>query len=330
MQARAVVVREPGGPEVLQVHEVDVRDPGPGEIRVRVGAAGLNRADLLQRRGLYPAPPGHSSEILGMEFAGEVESCGAETARFRPGDRVMGIVGGAAMCELLCVQEREAVAVPAGLQLQEAAAIPEAFMTAYDALSLQVRLATAEWVLIHAVTSGVGTAAVQIVRATGARSIGTSRTVAKLKRIEACAPDATLVVPEGKFSEESRRLTGGRGVDVVLDLVGAAYLSENLASLAPQGRMIVLGLMGGVTAPMPLGVLLSQRITLIGSTLRHRPIEEKIALARSFERHLIPLFEAKRLRPVLDEVFPVDRVRAAHERMERNENVGKIVVAFST
>ncbi len=328
MKARAVVVRTPGGPEVLELAEVDVRDPGPGEIRVRVRAAGVNRADLLQRRGLYPPPPGSPPDVLGLEFAGEVEACGPGTSLHRPGDRVMGLVGSGGMSELVCVHEREAVSIPRGMDFAAAAAIPEAFMTAYDALFLQAKASMGDRVLIHAVASGVGTAAVQLVRAAGARSIGTSRSEAKLRAVQGLGLDEPLLVEEGKFAERCLALTGGRGVDVLLDFVGASYLAENIASLAPGGRMVVLGLMGGVLGEMSLGLLLSRRLAMMGSTLRARPLEEKIALSRVFEAHVVPLFEAGVLRPVVDRTFAAAEVRAAHERMESNENVGKMVVVF--
>lgn len=327
-RGRAVVARSPGGPEVLAIDTVEVRDPGPGEIAVRVRAAGVNRADLLQRRGMYPPPPGAPADVLGLEYAGEVEACGPLTARFRPGDRVMGIVGGGGQCERVLVHEREAISVPAGMSWTDAAAIPEAFLTAFDALVTQGGLATGQWVLVHAAASGVGTAAVQLVRAANARCIGTSRTAAKLDRVRRLGLDEALAVADGRFAERCRALTDGRGVELIIDFVGAAYLGENIAALAPGGRVVVLGLLGGSQGELPLGIVLTRRLTLIGSTLRGRPIEEKIALARAFEARGMPLFAAGRIRPVVDAVLPLERVREAHERLERNDTVGKIVLTL--
>lgn len=327
-RVQAIVIREAGGPEVLQLGTLDVRDPGFGEIRVDVAAAGVNRADLLQRRGLYPAPPGAPKHVPGLEYAGTVAEVGAGVSRFEVGDRVMGIVGGGGLAERLVVHEREAIPAPRGLDLTEAAAIPEVFLTAFDALIVQAELGLGEVALLHAVGSGVGTAAIQLCRAVGARPVGTSRTPQKLERCRDLGLFDGIVVDDGAFAAKLETLTGGRRADVILDPVGAAYLEENLDALADRGRLVVIGLMGGASGTVPLGNLMRRRGRILGSVLRARPLEEKAALAQRFAREVLPLFEAGRLRPVIDEVLPMRDAQVAHRRMEANESFGKIVLSW--
>lgn len=333
---RVIVITSPGGPEVLQEREAPTPEPGPGEIRVRVAGVGVNRADLLQRRGRYPAPPGSPAEIPGLEYAGTVDDVGAGVTRWRPGDLVMGIVGGGAYAEMVVVDEREALPVPAGLRLEEAAAIPEAFLTAHDALFTLLKLTSGESLLIHAVGSGVGLAALQLARAAGARVIGTSRSAWKLERAGELGLDVPILVggsaggaTELEFAEAVRRETGGEGVAAVLDLVGGGYLAEDLHALAPRGRVALVGLVAGRRTELDLGLLLGKRITLIGTVLRSRSLEEKIAVAEAFRRDALPLFEEGRLHPVVDRIFPFDEVRAAHEYVEENRNFGKVVLRWA-
>jgi putative PIG3 family NAD(P)H quinone oxidoreductase len=328
-KARAVRIRGAGGPEVLSLGEIDVREPGHGELRVRVAAAGLNRADTLERRGFYPAPPGAPKDVPGLEYAGTVESVGDGVARFSVGDRVMGIVAGGGMAELVVVHEREAVPVPEGMSLEDAGAVPEVFMTAYDALFRQARIGLGSFVLLHAVGSGIGTAALQLCHAAGATPIGTTRTEAKLARCAALGLAVHgIVATDGRFAARVSEITGGRMADVVLDTVGAAYLGENVAALAPRGTMVVLGLLGGVGGELPLGLVLGKRLTIVGSVLRARPLEEKAALAQAFAHDVLPLFAAKSLRPIVDAVLPIADVAEAHRRMDANETFGKLVLAF--
>jgi putative PIG3 family NAD(P)H quinone oxidoreductase len=328
--ARAVRIKEPGGPEVLHVERVSVDDPGPDQILVEVAAAGLNRADLLQRRGLYPSPPGVVSDVPGLEYAGRVAARGDGSKRFEIGAEVMGIVAGGGMSTHLVVHEREAIAVPAGLALSHAAAIPEAFLTAYDALFLQADLACGEHVLLHAVASGVGTAALQLVRYAGAHAIGTSRTEDKLDRAGELGLAHAILALDGKFAAQVREHTGGVGADVILDTIGASYLEENLDALAPRGRMVVIGLLGGVSGTLALGTLLRKRARVLGSVLRSRPLEEKIALAMRFGDRIAPLFASDGpLSAVVDEVLPMTEIQEAHARMERNETFGKIVLTWT-
>jgi NADPH2:quinone reductase len=324
---RAIVITQPGGPEVLREEERPAPEPGPGQIRVRVRASALNRADLMQRRGHYPAPPGAPADIPGLEYAGEVEALGPGCTLWEPGSRVMGIVGGGGHAEYVRVHEREAIAVPEGFSWPEAAAIPEAFLTAYDALR-QLGVRMGETVLIHAVGSGVGTAALQLARAAGATTLGTSRTAAKLERATALGLHLAIDTSREEWVARVERETGGQGVAAILDLVGGDFLEGNLRVLAPRGRAIVVGTIAGGKAPLDLGLLLRKRLTLVGTMLRSRPLEEKIALARDFAAHALPLFSSAALRPVVGHTFPFSAIQDAHRLMESNDSFGKIVLEF--
>jgi len=324
---RAVRIREPGDVDVLELGEVSLRDPGPGEVRVRVEAAGLNRADLLQRAGAYPAPPGVMPDVPGLEYAGVVEALGAEVRGVAVGDRVMGLVGGGAMAEALVVHHRELMAVPEGMALADAAAIPEAFATAWDALT-QAGAGMGDVVLVHAAASGVGTAATQIARLMGARVIGTGRSGAKLARCREWGLEESVVAKDGRFADAVTALTGGAGATVVIDLVGGDYVAESLRCVATGARLVLLATVGGSTATLPLGLALSRRVTIKGTVLRSRALEEKIALARGFARAVLPGFARGALRPVVDAVLPMTEVREAHRRMARDETVGKIVLRW--
>jgi putative PIG3 family NAD(P)H quinone oxidoreductase len=319
-----------GGPEVIRIGEVPEPSPGRGEVLVRVRAASLNRADLLQRRGLYAPPAGIRPDVPGLELAGEVVRAGESVTAFRPGDRVMAIAAGEAQAELAIVAERMLVPVPAALSFEEAAALPEAGITAHDALFTIGGLRPGWTVLVHAAGSGVGTIAVQLVRAAGATSIGTSRTAEKLEQARGLGLDHGLVVAKDapRFADEVRRLSGGEGARIVLDFVGASYAPENLAAVALRGTIVVIGTMGGVDAATDLRLLLQKRVALVGTNLRMRPLEEKIAATQAFARDVLPLVAAGRVRPVVDEVLPFDRAREAHERMERNASFGKLVLRF--
>jgi putative PIG3 family NAD(P)H quinone oxidoreductase len=327
---KAVLFDGSGGPEVVRIGDVPEPAPGRGEVLVRVRAASLNRADLLQRRGHYAPPPGTRPDVPGLELAGEVVRAGEGVTGFRPGDRVMAIAAGEAQAELAVVHERMLMPAPAALSYEEAAALPEAGITAHDALFTVGGLRPGWTVLVHAAGSGVGTVAVQLARAAGATTIGTSRTADKLEQARALGLDHGLVVAREapRFADEVRRLTGGEGARIVLDLVGAAYTPENLAAVALRGTIVVIGTMGGVDAATDLRVLLSRRVALVGTNLRMRPLEEKIAATQAFARDVLPLVAAGRVRPVVDEVLPFERAREAHERMERNASFGKLVLRF--
>ena len=282
IEARVVRIVGKGEVDVLQLGNAQVRDAGPGEVRVRVAAAGLNRADILQRRGLYPAPPGVAADVPGLEYSGTVESVGEGVREWVAGDRVMGIVAGGAMATHVVVHARETMRVPEGLSLHEAAAIPEVFLTAYDALFVQGGLRFGELVLVHSIGSGVGTAVLQLGLAAGARVIGTSRTQDKLERARGLGLRDALLATDNSFSRALTDLSGGRLVDVIVDTVGAAYLGENLKVLASSGRLVVVGLLGGASAELPLWLLLAKRASVIGTVLRSRPLEEKISLTQAF------------------------------------------------
>jgi putative PIG3 family NAD(P)H quinone oxidoreductase len=322
---RAVVLREHGGPEVLVITESADPVPGPEEVLVRVHATALNRADLLQRMGMYPNPSPADDEIPGLEFAGEVVSCGPRVLMWRPGDRVMGIVSGGAYAEKLVIHERQAMEVPAGMSWTDAAAIPEVFITAWDALVVQGGLTSGRWAMVHAGASGVGTAAIQICRAIGARVIVTC----SAGKVQACRGlGADVVVDYGSqdFVEAAREATGGAGVDVVLDVIGGEYVEKNVAALAVKGRIIQVGVMAGKPLPFNVGLLLGKRATITGTVLRARPTEEKIAISRRFAAEMLPLFSTGALLPVVDSVYSFADVAEAQQRMASNANTGKIVL----
>ena len=328
---RAIVIREPGGPEVLELRELPLPEPGRGQVRVRVAASGINRADLLQRRGGYPAPAGWPAEIPGLEFAGTVEALGEDTAtlgQVRIGDRVMGIVGGGGYAEAVVVHARELVPVPARVSLAEAGGIAEVFMTAFDALLTQMKLRLGETLLVHAVGSGVGTAALQLACVAGARVIGTSRTPAKLARAQELGLYEGVHVSDASWPERVLGLTGGRGADVILDLVGAPYLAGNQKVLAARGRMIVVGVTGGGKVAIDLRALLTRRASITGTVLRARPLEEKIVLARAFTERVVPLLTAGTVRPVVDAIYQPEQVAEAHARLEASDTFGKLLLSW--
>jgi len=329
---KAVVITEPGGVESLEIQEVETPPPPTADrVRVRVYASALNRADVLQRMGRYPAPSGAPANIPGLEFAGEVDLVGPEVRDWKTGDRVFGICGGGAHAQYVNVPASHLAPVPAQLDFSAAAAVPEVFITAHDALFTQAHLQPGENVLVHAAGSGVGTAAIQLIRTVGARSIGTSRTADKLERATQFGLDHALVVGDDPLSlvNEIRELTHGEGVDVVLDLVGAAYLDANIRAMANGGRMILVGTTSGAKATLDFGLMMSKRLTLKGTVLRARSVEEKATATRLFAKHVVPLLAEGLVKPVIDRVYPLTEVREAHMRMESNENFGKIVLKVS-
>lgn len=325
---RAIVIREPGGPEVLELKEVKTPTPTRGEARVRVRATAVNRADLLQRLGMYPAPADAPRDIPGLEYAGEVDCVGEDTPGVNVGDRVFGLAGGGTYAEQLVVPVGTVAKIPDGVSFTDAAAIPEAFLTAYDAMVTQGGLAAGRTVLISAVGSGVGTAAVQIARAIGATSIGTARTASKLERATQLGMDHGVVASDGKFADAVMKACP-RGVDVVLELVGGAYVAEDLACLATLGRIVLVGLLAGRATELDLGLVLRKRARILGTVLRARPLEEKIALARVLDHNLAPLVARGVIRPVIDTVMPLASAGEAHKFMASNEGFGKIVLEVS-
>src|SRR5947209_3793348 len=321
---RAVVITRPGGPEVLEIQEVETPEPVADLVRVRVRAAGINRADLLQRAGGYPAPAGAPSDIPGLEFAGVVDAVGPLVRMWKPGQRVMGLAGGGAQAEYILVHEGMLVEIPPNLDFEQAAGIPEVFMTAHDALFTQAGLQMGERVLIHAAGSGVGTAAIQLAHAAGATTFGTSRTSDKLERARQLGLDFGL--SDKNFAAEVNRLTNDGGVHVVLDFIGAPYLAQNLEALTTWGRMVFLATLGGVQANVNLGMLMSKRISMRGCTLRTRTLEEKLAVTRRFATSALPLLANGKVKPVIEQVYSMEEVGKAHIEMEENKNFGKLVV----
>ena len=331
---RAVVITSHGGVGGIGVMEVE-SPPAPmaDRVRVRVHAAGLNHADILQRRGSYPAPPGYPQNIPGLEFAGEVEAIGDAVGAWKIGDRVFGIIAGGAQAELVVVPESNLARVPAQLSWDEAGAMPEVFITAHDALFTRAGLQMGDRVLVHAVASGVGTAAVQLAHAIGATVYGTSRNADKLNRMRELklGMDESVAVGDApaKFVEAVQKWTNGAGVDVILDLVGGSYFPPSLEALSIRGRIISVGTMAGAKSEIDLGLLLRKRAAIIGTMLRTRSIEEKADATRRFAAAVLPLVSRGRIRPVIDRVYPIDQVRDAHERLESNPSFGKIVLTFA-
>jgi putative PIG3 family NAD(P)H quinone oxidoreductase len=324
---RAVVIAGAGGPDVLNVQEVPRPEPGTGEVLVRVHAAALNRADIHQREGRYPAPPGWPRDIPGMEFAGEIAALGAGAHRWHEGDRVFGIAGGGAYAEYLVTHEDTLARVPKDMSWTDAAAVPEAFITAHDALR-QAEMRAGDRVLIHAVGSGVGLAAVQLVRALGGVAYGTARHQAKLDAARALGMEQGALVGDqaADLTGAFPALAAAGGANIVLDLLGGAYTGASVALMAPRGRLILLGTLAGPRTDLPLGPVLRGRLSIRGTVLRSRALEEKIAATREFETQVVPLLENGTVKATIDKIFPLDEVRAAHARMESNAGAGKIVL----
>lgn len=325
---KAVYVKEFGGAENLEIREVE-NPPSPtgNEVLVRVKASALNRADLLQRRGFYPAPLGFPERILGLEFSGEVAETGDEVTNFRIGDRVFGITAGGAQAEFLLTDESLLAKIPENLSFTEAAAVPEAFITARDAIFTLGNLKENETLLIHAVGSGVGLAALQLAKARNIKTFGTSRTADKLEECKKFGLDEAIPVSnETNFAEIIKEKNGGKGVDVILDLVGAAYFQKNLESLNLKGRLILVGTTSGAKAELNLGLVMSKRAKIIGTVLRSRPTEEKAEATRKFAEEVVPLFETGKLKPNIDKIFKIEEIRQAHEYLESNASFGKVVI----
>ncbi|HVF48802.1 MAG TPA: NAD(P)H-quinone oxidoreductase [Pyrinomonadaceae bacterium] len=330
---RAVKIVSYGGVEALEVCACARPEASGDRVLVRVHAAALNRADILQRRGRYPAPPGVPADIPGLEFAGEVEQLGAEARAFAVGQRVFGITGGGAQAEYVVVPEDALAPIPDALGYAEAAAVPEVFITAHDALMTQGGLKTGERVLIHAAGSGVGTAAIQLARAAGAGAIfGTARTQEKLERAAAFGLDRSIAVGDEPrvFADAVREWTNGAGVHVILDLVGASYLASNMDALALRGRLLLVGTLGGASAEFDFGLAMRKRLRITGTVLRARSALEKAQAVQSFAAHVLPLFARGALRPVVDSIYPLDEIRAAHERLESNRTFGKVVLKVTS
>lgn len=327
---KAVYITEFGGLENLELREIpEPPKPENTQVLVRVRSAGLNRADVLQVRGAYPPPAGYSPNIPGLEFAGEVAAIGDEVKNWSVGDRVFGLTAGEAQADFLLTDQTLLARIPDNLSFAEAAAIPEAFITAHDAIFTRGLLKTGETLLIHAVGSGVGLAALQLAKELGVTVIGTSRTADKLDRCKKFGLDAGISTHDGSdFASQIAEITDGRGVDVVLDLVGAAYFEQNLTSLAVKGRLVLVGLTSGRSAEFNLGMALQKRLTIVGTMLRGRPMIEKAEATGKFADEVIPLLAAGKVQPNVDRVFTASDVVAAYKYLESNESFGKVILEF--
>jgi len=327
---KAAIITKPGNVDVLEIQQVaEPPKPAADRVLVRVRAAALNRADVLQRQGNYQLPPGAPRDIPGMEFSGEVSQIGSEVASWHTGDRVFGICAGGAQAEFVTVPANHLARIPENLSWTDAAAVPEVFITAHDALFTQAGLQPGETVLIHAAGSGVGTAAIQLVHATGGLSFGTSRSADKLERAKEYGLNESLVVGNepARFVDVVRGWSNNRGVDVILDLVGAGYFEANLLAMAPTGRLMLVGTTSGSRANIDFGVVMSKRLSIRGTVLRGRSNEEKATATRLFSNHVVPLLSSGLVKPVVDIVYRLEAIREAHRLMESNQNFGKIVLS---
>ena len=325
---RAAVLTGVGGPDVLAVREAPRPSPAAGEVLVRVHTSALNRADLLQRAGRYPAPPGAPADIGGIEFDGEVASLGSDVTGWAPGDRVFAICGGGAHAEFVAAPSSTLVRIPDGMPWDEAGAIPEAFVTAHDALRTQAGLVAGEVVVVHAVASGVGLAMTQLAHAFGARVFGTTRTAAKLALARDHGMDDGWVA-SGDFAELRERLTaftGGRGAEVTIDLLGGPYVAASVEGAALKGRVVLVGAIAGSQATLDVRHVLSRRLTLKGTVLRSRSVAEKAAASRAFADEVVPLIAAGRVRANIDRTFDLAEIADAHRWVESNAGAGKVVI----
>ena len=321
----AITFYTPGGPEVLKHTQAPDPMPTPEQVLVRVRASALNRADTLQRQGLYPLPPGES-EILGLELAGEVEALGSAVTDVAVGDRVFGLVSSGGYAEKAVIDARMAMRIPDGWSFKEAAAVPEVYFTAQETIFILGGLKQGETILIHAGASGVGTAGIQMARETGAHIFVTAGSADKIQRCVELGATAGCNYKEQDFAQWIKEVTNGKGVDVIEDFIGAAYWDKNLQSLKIGGRLILVGLMGGVKAETNLGLILTKRLQVFGSVLRSRPLAEKIDITRRFQKNWLPLLTAGTIKPIIDRSFPLAQAGDAHQYMEGNKNFGKIIL----
>jgi NADPH:quinone reductase len=311
-----------GEAEALVVGERPTPEPGPGQVRIRVRVAGVNRPDILQRKGLYPPPEG-ASDILGLEVAGEIEAVGADVTRWRPGDRVCALLGGGGYADHAVVDARHVLPVPAGLDFIQTAALPETAFTVFTNVFEDGRLTAGETLLVHGATSGIGVMAIQAARAAGARVIATSRGADKARAARDLGADVSIDASDGRFLEAVQE---AGGADVVLDMVGAAYAEQNLKALKPGGRWVVIAFQSGNLAQVDLSRLMRGRLTLTGSTLRARAADEKARLTEAVEATLWPWVADGRIKPIVDRVFPLEEAAAAHRRLESGSHTGKVVL----
>jgi putative PIG3 family NAD(P)H quinone oxidoreductase len=322
---RAIQIVGQGKDAKLVVGEAPKPELRAGELRIDVAASAVNRADLMQRRGLYPPPPG-ASPILGLECAGIVTEVSDGAAGFARGDRVMALLGGGGYAEQVCVDAGSVMPVPPGIPLVEAAGIPEVFLTCHLNLFQLAAVPAGGWALVHGGGSGIGTAAIQMLRAAGAHSIVTAGSGEKCARCLELGADAALDYTRGEFAPAVLEKTGGAGVDVALDSIGAPYLAQHLACLRVGGRLVLIGLMGGARAEINLGLVVAKRLSIIGSTLRARPIAEKAEIVRGFRAKFGAALESGKLRAIVDRVLPLAEAQSAHDRVEASTHFGKVIL----
>jgi putative PIG3 family NAD(P)H quinone oxidoreductase len=329
---RAVVCRASGGPEVLEVRDVPDPEAGPGEVVVQVAATAVNRADVLQRQGVYAPPPG-ASDILGLECSGTVASVGADVDQWQPGDRVCALLTGGGYAERVAVPAGQLTTIPAGLDEIQAAALPEVACTVWSNVFMIAALQPGELFLVHGGGSGIGTMAIQLAKQVQARVACTVGSAEKAAFCTDLGADLVVSYREQDFVDEVRRFAGGdagAGADVILDNMGAAYLGRNVDALATEGRLVVIGLQGGTKGELDLGRLLGKRGAVIATTLRHRPTDEKSAIVSSVRENVWPLVEAGSVKPIVHAVFGLDDVVAAHELVDQGSHIGKVVISVAT
>jgi len=323
----AIAIRSPGGPEVLTAEPRPVPKPGDREILIEVAAAGVNRPDVMQRMGLYPPPPG-APDIPGLEIAGKVVARGSGVTRWKEGDKVMALVVGGGYAEFCLAHESHALPVPAGLSLTEAAAIPETFFTVWYNAFERGRLAARETLLVHGGSSGIGTTAIQLAAAFGARVIATAGTAEKCEACRKLGADIVINYKTDDFVAVTKQATGDRGADLVLDIVGGDYIDRNYEAAAVEGRIVQIAFQSSSRATVDFRRLMFKRLTHTGSTLRARSVADKGAIARAIEAKVLPLIAAGRVKPVIDSTFPLREAAAAHARMESSQHIGKIVLTL--
>jgi putative PIG3 family NAD(P)H quinone oxidoreductase len=321
----AVAIAAPGGPEVLKLTEVPTPTPDARQLLVKVAAAGVNRPDLAQRAGAYPPPAGHSP-LPGLEIAGEVVEAGADATRWKPGDKVCALVNGGGYAEYCIAEETAALPIPAGFDMVRAAALPETFFTVWNNVFERGRLATGEWFLVHGGSSGIGTTAIQLARAFGARVIATAGSAEKCQACLDLGADRAVNYRTEDFRVATKEATGGKGVDVILDMVGGDYTDKNIVAAAEDGRIVQIATLGGAEAAVNLARLMMKRLTLTGSTLRPRTREVKAGFARALEEKVWPLLAAGKVKVVMDSTFPLAEAAEAHRRLESSRHIGKVVL----
>jgi putative PIG3 family NAD(P)H quinone oxidoreductase len=323
---RAIVITEPGGPEVLQAEQVPDPVPGPGEVLIEVAAAGVNRADIMQRQGFYPPPPG-ASEYPGLECSGAIAALGPDVTGWQVGDEVCALLAGGGYAELVAVPAGQLLTLPGNVGVVHAAGLPEVACTVYANVFMHAALAPGETLLVHGGASGIGTMAIQLAHARGARVACTAGSAAKLERCRELGADLAISYRDEDFTEAIDQFTGGHGADVILDIIGAAYLPRNVAALATGGRLVVIGMQGGATGELDLGMLLRKRASVFAASLRARPTPEKAAIVAAVRDHVWPLVDAGQVKPVIDRILPFDQAAEAHRLVDASEHVGKVLLA---